>query len=146
MLPVDHPFWKIHRPPNGWRCCCRVMSLSQAEYDRGYSIERQGGERDAGAQGVYKRFNTKEPVVPLREYVNPRTGEVIYVPEGIDPGFAYNPGQARQQAMRQQIQNKSAAAVPALGRRLSTLDSIRGRDVGPRYSQPPSDPRVFQRL
>lgn len=115
VLPVDHPFWKTHWPPNGWRCRCRVMSLSQAEYDRGHSIERQGAERDAGAQGVYKRFNTQAPVVPLREYVNPRTGEVIHVPEGIDPGFAYNPGQARQLAMRQQIQGKLAAAVPALG-------------------------------
>ncbi|MDH0373707.1 phage head morphogenesis protein [Comamonas aquatica] len=115
VLPVDHPFWKTHWPPNGWRCRCRVMSMSQAEYDRGYSIERQGAERDASAQGVYKRFNTQEPVVPVREYVNPRTGEVLHVPEGIDPGFAYNPGQARQQAMRQQIQSKLAAAVPALG-------------------------------
>lgn len=116
VLPVDHPFWKTHWPPNGWRCRCRVMSMSQAEYDRGHSTERQGAEYDAGAQGVYKRFNTQEPIVPLREYVNPRTGEVIFVPEGIDPGFGFNPGQARQQAVQQLIQAKLAAAAPSLSK------------------------------
>jgi hypothetical protein len=33
-------------------------------------------------------------VLQIRDWVNKRTGEVMKVPVGVDPGFAYNPGQA----------------------------------------------------
>ena len=49
-----------------------------------------------------------------REYVNPRTGEVTQVPVGIDPGFAYNPGIARQQALQEVVDGKLRSADPAL--------------------------------
>ena len=30
VLPVDHPFWKTHGPPNGWGCRCILRQLSEA--------------------------------------------------------------------------------------------------------------------
>lgn len=114
VLPVEHSFWRQHWPPNGWRCRCRVMSMSQRDYDKGYSTSRPGAEEDENAPLVRKPFTKQAPKVELVEYVNPRTGEVSQVPEGVDPGFAYNPGQARQQAQQQLIAGKLRAADPDL--------------------------------
>nr|WP_249120288.1 phage minor head protein [Plastoroseomonas hellenica] len=76
LLATDS-FWRTHYPPNGWRCGCRVRVLSA----RG--LARQG-----------KSGPDQTPVIETRRWVNPRTGEVHYVPIGIDPGFDYNPGLA----------------------------------------------------
>jgi len=80
-LPVDHPFWHTHTPPNGWRCRCRITSMSQAEYDKGLSPTGQPLVKDA-------------PPEEFVEWKNKRTGEMMQVPKGIDPGFDYNPGKA----------------------------------------------------
>lgn len=34
VLPVDHPFWQQHYPPNGWYCRCIVQKLSQRDLER----------------------------------------------------------------------------------------------------------------
>ena len=44
---------------------------------------------------------------PVSSYRHPFLG-----PRGIDPGFAYNPGQARQQALDAQVEGKLKAANP----------------------------------
>lgn len=83
VLPVDHPFWDTHFAPNGWNCHCTVQSLSQRDVDRLVS------------QGEQLRFEA--PVIETRTWVNKRTGEVRHIPEGIDPGWDYNPGKAGHQ-------------------------------------------------
>lgn len=85
-LPADDPWWDTHYPPNGWNCRCHVISLSQGQYD-----SMQGSDV----------ISTDAPPITYRDWTNPRTGEVVPVPEGIDPGFAYNPGQAFLAALRQ---------------------------------------------
>lgn len=77
-LPVDHPFWNSHFPPNGWRCRCRAMSMSQRDYD---TWKAQG------------RIKTEAPPGATKRWIDKRSGEVHQVPVGIDPGFDYNPGQ-----------------------------------------------------
>ena len=79
-LPVDHPFWKTHFPPNGWRCRCRA-----------YAIDERGLASLVKAGLPVKREAPPERWVT---FVNKRTGEVSKVPHGVDPGFGYNPGQA----------------------------------------------------
>lgn len=85
VLPVDHPYWNIWACPNGWNCRCTMQSLSQRDVDRLIS------------QGVKLKFEPPESV--LRNYVNKRTGEVTQVPDGIDPGWAYNPGKVSYDAI-----------------------------------------------
>lgn len=82
ILPVDHPWWDSHFPPNGWRCRCTALQYSARDLERkGWAVTK------------------KPPVIQTRPYKNPRTGEVIAVPKGIDPGFGYNVGKANLRAM-----------------------------------------------
>lgn len=73
----DDAFWQTHYPPNGWRCRCTVISLSDANLAaRGWTPTS-----DTDLAGL---------VGPTRSVpVGPRTVEV---PEGIDPGFGHNVG------------------------------------------------------
>lgn len=81
ILPMDHPWWKTHYPPNGWRCRCDAVAVSDDD------LEENGWQvTDIPADGA--------PVT----WVNPATGEVMEVPAGIDPGWAYNPGDTDQAA------------------------------------------------
>lgn len=76
VLPIDHEWWDTHYPPNGWRCRCIVMTLSQRD------LERRGLAVSDTPDGKTVRF------------MNKRTGEAFDVPVGIDPGFAFNVGRA----------------------------------------------------
>lgn len=84
-LPVDDPFWTTHYPPNGWRCRCRAFAVSERDLAR-YVDDGDTVQRSA-------------PPIQYTDFTNRSTGEVSRVPEGIDPGFAYNPGQQRPQAL-----------------------------------------------
>lgn len=79
LLSIDDDWWKTHMPPNGWNCRCTVQTLSARD------IERWGLKVSAEAPAV--------------EWTAERIrsgGETITVttPKGIDPGFAYNAGEA----------------------------------------------------
>lgn len=84
VLPADDPFWKTHYPPNAWRCKCGVVSVSKRE------LERLKGEESEGLYPV----RTEAPEIKTYRWVDKDTGKVHMIPEGIDPGWAYNPGAA----------------------------------------------------
>lgn len=98
VLPIDHPFWETHAPPNGWNCRCTLQSLSAADLER---LKRQG---------EVLRFEA--PVVTLQPWTNKRTGEVRQVPDGIDPGWDYNPGKAGH---RETVRRLEARSGPDFG-------------------------------
>ena len=77
ILRWDDPWWSTHCPPNGWGCRCMVTQLGDED------LERFGYEPSAGPppDSLFKR-----------PWTNPRTGETVEVPVGIDPGWAYNVG------------------------------------------------------
>lgn len=82
VLAADDAWWNTHYPPNGWNCRCTVQQLSERDLERfGFAV--------AGAA----------PASPTRAWRNPRTGAIARVPEGIDPGFAYNVGKAHLRAL-----------------------------------------------
>lgn len=98
-LPVDHSFWNTHYPPNGWRCRCRAMSMSQAEYDKGIAPNGQ-------------ELNKAEPDIEWKDWTNKKTGETQRVPKGIDPGFGYNPGKTgMRQAALEKVKSDKLAGV-----------------------------------
>jgi len=102
VLPVDDPFWQTHWPPNGWRCRCRVVAMSQREYDSGHA--------PGGAP-----FNTQPPSGETIEHINRRTGEITRVPVGVDPGFDYNAGtRGTDRALEELVQTKLAKLPPEI--------------------------------
>ncbi len=105
ILPADDPWWSSHYPPNGWNCKCYADSLSESD------LARYGLAQSATA-----------PVTRYYDYTNPRTGQSSQVPEGIDPGFAYNPGaEGLCVATERQLAEKMAAADPAIARAVSKV-------------------------
>lgn len=73
ILPVDHPWWLTHYPPNGWNCRCYVQSVS---------------ERDLALYGW--TVSAEAPSSPtVIKFVR---GVPVETPAGIDPGFAFNVG------------------------------------------------------
>lgn len=75
ILDADNEWWSTYYPPNGWNCRCTVQQLSQRDLDR---------------LGV-----TPSPAGPIMPPVKKKAGgAIVEVPQGIDPGWAYNVGEA----------------------------------------------------
>ncbi len=96
ILPQDHPWWETHYPPNGWRCRCKAMSVSA---------------EDLEAEGWTVSETPDEGETP---WVNPRTGEMLMVPRGVDPGWAYNPGKVDQAAHAAELMMDKVGDCPPL--------------------------------
>lgn len=80
VLPIDHPFWDTHYPPNGWGCRCTIQIMTARQLKRaGYSV-------------------SPDPEIKTRDWFNARTGEVAKVPTGIDPGWDHNVGKSATRA------------------------------------------------
>lgn len=80
VLAATDPWWNTHKPQNGWGCKCSIRPLSKRDMeDRGLTL------------GKAPPIEWEEHTVGIRG-PHPRT---VKVPKGIDPGFAYAPGQNR---------------------------------------------------
>lgn len=93
-LPLDHPFWRTHFPPNGWYCRCTVHGYSRDDLDR---------------RGL--RITSDKGVAPF--LVPIKGGATRRLPDGrriridahpnVDPGFDYNVGVASLDAPAQKL-------------------------------------------
>ena len=147
MLPIEDEFWQYAMPPNGWGCKCWTRQISKTEYGR----LRDNGYQDplAPMEINDKGFPTGRPVRQLlpvklespkltwRNWVNKRTGEVERVPDGIDPGWDTNPGQAaRRQALAEnfmQAVNRAPAAAGAAA--MSETMPVIAKDLDHAYKE-----------
>ncbi|WP_278369827.1 phage minor head protein [Vreelandella titanicae] len=93
VLRHDHPWWQTHFAPNGFGCNCGVETLNE----RGLKRLGKDGPDAAPNDGTY-------------EHVDSTTGEVVTVPNGVQPGWDYAPGQM--------------ATERAIAARLNRLDSV----------------------
>lgn len=87
VLPVDHPFWRTHFPPNGWNCRCQVQQLSERELEvYGYKVT---------TEAELARIVSMEPV--RNAHIGPRGPDGQRprrdVLRGVDPGWDYNVGE-----------------------------------------------------
>jgi Phage Mu protein F like protein len=102
ILPVDHPFWRSHFPPNGWGCKCAVRAVTKREAE--------------GYRGQ-KNYSFEAPTIETERFVNRRTGEVTAVPVGIDPGWHTNPGLSRARTLTRSLVEKIEAGGERRGRK-----------------------------
>jgi SPP1 gp7 family putative phage head morphogenesis protein len=125
ILPIDHPWWRTHYPPNGWNCRCTVISRSAAD------LKRLG-----------KKVSSPPPS-PLVAHSVTFDGvkTQIDVPEGIDPGFDYNVGEAGfGSGMGDRLRLDGGADALAPLRRLGEKDpSPPTTEPLPRASKPKAD-------
>lgn len=70
ILPIDHPFWLSHFPPNGWGCGCSVRGAMSIEM-----AKRLGGKPEKSLPDDWAALD-------------PKTG----APKGIDKGWDHAPG------------------------------------------------------
>lgn len=96
ILPADHPWWRTHYPPNGWKCRCDAVAVSDDDLQR-YGWKVSDDPEDEGTV----------------TWVNPATGEVVDVPVGIDPGWAYNPGDTDRAAQLAKFAMDKLVTLPA---------------------------------
>ncbi|GAN35002.1 MAG: hypothetical protein DYG83_17765 [Candidatus Brocadia sp. AMX2] len=77
VLPADDPWWNTHYPPNDWGCKCEVVSQTQEEID---SLRKEG-----------MKISTERPDDGAYQWAD-KNGNTHTIPNGIGPGWAYNPG------------------------------------------------------
>lgn len=120
-LPIDHPWWIDHMPPNDYGCNCRVRAVSQGEYER---LQRDGIQDPEAAQEIDEETGLptgrrQRGTVPIRteapparpvEYTNRRTGEVRRVDAGLNPSWANNPGRQRAAVLRRELTERASMA------------------------------------
>jgi len=81
ILPMDHPFWDTHFPPNGWNCRCSIQFLTDHDLARwGWTV--------TSAEDIPAILWEQRPLQ------TPDGTETVSVPEGVDTGFGYNVGKA----------------------------------------------------
>lgn len=97
VVPANSAWWKTHYPPNGWNCRCGVIQLDAAEVKRlGLTVEQM-----PASDGVYN-------------WKNPRTGETMQFPNGIDPGFNKNSGVSYLADLKKLLADKVATQAASL--------------------------------
>lgn len=84
ILPADHPWFDTHYPQNDYGCNCIVDSLSRFEATQLWEAQGKTGP-DVAPEIIY------EDRIVGKNGSNPRT---VSTPQGIGPGFGYNPGKA----------------------------------------------------
>jgi len=80
ILSADDPWWQTHYPPNGWGCKCKVFALSKRDLQR-----------------IGKKIPDKAPDDGSYQWTDKKTKKKHIIPNGIDPGWDYNVGEAAGQ-------------------------------------------------
>lgn len=116
ILPIDHPWWRTHFPPNDWGCRCAVVAYSAGQLAaRGWSPSA-APPPDLGPARPFRRAGSQFPIM---------------VPPGIGPGFGYNVGEAALDALvdRAEAAARVAAAQGGPQAAIATLQEMLASEV-----------------
>ena len=116
LLPIDHPWWNDHFPPNGWNCRCRVRPLGEAE------ARRRGGP-------------TEPPPRNEVPWWNERARRFERADAGLDPAWATNPGKHRAGGPLGYLKEELDPAEAAFAR--AAIDSLLDSPILPRFRAEP---------
>ena len=114
IRPIDDPFWHTHAPLNGYRCRCRLISLSDAQ-----AQARSG--TDTKNQKYYGPEGEEIPQVQGGHGLNKVINEEEMKP---DKGFDYNPGEDLLAGINQGIASRATTAPAKL---VKALDEKLGK-------------------
>jgi hypothetical protein len=121
LLPVDNAFWAEAYPPSAYGCKCWVQAVTE---HRQVQLKRNGFRDPLAPQEINpktglptgrrvkrtRKVQTTAPRLRFRRWTNKRTGEILRVPEGVDPAWAGNTGANRLAVLRQGLAGKLDAA------------------------------------
>ena len=110
IRPVDDAFWKTHAPPNGYRCRCRLISLTADQ-----ATARSGQNTDN--QKYFGPDGEELPQVKGGHGLDKAINEATMKP---DKGWDYNPGQDLLAGINKAIANKQGKSSPVLLSALNT--------------------------
>ncbi len=117
ILPVDHPWWQEHFPPNGWGCNCLPEQVSEG------MLSRRGW-----------RVTTDLPLAASQPFYPAGRTDPVMVPRGIDPGFSYNPGTAHLRVIAEKALDSVEDAAQA-GLTTAARETIREIVADPAFDQ-----------
>mgnify|MGYP001765241371 CR=1 FL=1 len=118
----DDPIWKVIWPPNGWGCRCRVVALTQAEFDA------LGLPLDDGTDMIFESevpINRDGDLVTVKgvRYTDSSGKQHVFRP---DPGWDYNPGEAWARfdpaGFKSEVIEAKAITPPAPGGGIKAVD------------------------
>ena len=112
LLPIGHPWWNDHFPPNGWDCRCRARPLGEAE------ARRRGGP-------------TEPPPRNEVPWWNRRARRFESADAGLDPAWATNPGKHRAGGPLGYLKEALDPAEAAFAR--AAIDSLLDSPILPRF-------------
>lgn len=84
----DDPVWKVIWPPNGWGCRCRIVALTEVEF-QSLGVRLEDGRGAIVEQEVVLNKAGDKAIVQGVRYVDAEGGAKEFYP---DPGWDYNPG------------------------------------------------------
>lgn len=103
----DDPIWQVIWPPNGWGCRCRVVALTEAEF-QALGVQLQDGSDAIVDLEVPIGRDGRTVAVQGVRFVDDLGKKQVFRP---DPGWDYNPGAAWARFE----QAESASTEPAAG-------------------------------
>lgn len=119
----DDPIWAIIWPPNGWGCRCRVIALTEAEFQAlGAPLENS---RDAIVERtiVLNKAGDTATVQGFR-YKGADGKDAVFLP---DPGWDYNPGAAWSRFDPAGFKGDAADATPITARPADVVKALDGQ-------------------
>lgn len=87
----NDPIWSVIWPPNGWGCRCRVVAMTEAEF-KASGLPLQDGASAIGTMRVPVNRAGDQVDVKVVRFIDNTGKPQVFRP---DPGWDYNPGQAR---------------------------------------------------